>query len=284
VEELEGREVTSRVWLALTMAAVGCTRANPEANFTVDAGMMTVERCGDGRCSPFAGETCASCPADCGGCLFCRPGFADCNNNPADGCEANVMTVDACGACGNTCHAVGGTNVCVQSGDTFQCRPTCDAMHVACGDPADGCDTVFTGDPNDAPSSCPGLVLPQVPEGGALSVNSQRILPTGDTDVFNVLLKEGTRTCNPLSVLKFNAKVTLTPPPGVAQILSVPSNINKCDGHWPTQGLAVCVDWMGTCAVDNSRTVYFQVSGPPSCVDYTVTIEFCNEGTLCAGC
>ena len=36
----------------------------------------------------------------------CEPGWADCNGNPADGCETNVSHDGAnCGACGNRCNS-----------------------------------------------------------------------------------------------------------------------------------------------------------------------------------
>ena len=43
-----------------------------------------------------------------GGCSFeCEPGWADCNLDPADGCEVNINTDPAnCGKCGNACDLV----------------------------------------------------------------------------------------------------------------------------------------------------------------------------------
>jgi hypothetical protein len=46
----------------------------------------------------------------------CAPGFADCNGNPADGCEANLNSDrNNCGACGNHCLSgqICDTGVCV---------------------------------------------------------------------------------------------------------------------------------------------------------------------------
>jgi hypothetical protein len=37
--------------------------------------------------------------------LTCNPGFADCNGNGADGCEASITTAQSCGACGHACAA-----------------------------------------------------------------------------------------------------------------------------------------------------------------------------------
>jgi hypothetical protein len=60
------------------------------------------------------GASCAPCPAPanavatcdgtaCG--MACYPGFANCNGDAADGCEANLETDPAdCGQCGVSCH------------------------------------------------------------------------------------------------------------------------------------------------------------------------------------
>lgn len=42
----------------------------------------------------------------------CNQGFADCNNNPVDGCETDLTTIQNCGACGNQCTVANGTAVC----------------------------------------------------------------------------------------------------------------------------------------------------------------------------
>src|SRR5262249_42592200 len=45
---------------------------------------------------------CANATCTIGMCKF---GFADCNKNPADGCETNLLDVANCGTCGNACVA-----------------------------------------------------------------------------------------------------------------------------------------------------------------------------------
>ena len=53
-------------------------------------------------CTPAAGST-ATCEA--GACGFaCNAGLGDCNSDPLDGCETNVLTAATdCGACGRSC-------------------------------------------------------------------------------------------------------------------------------------------------------------------------------------
>ncbi|MFO0604471.1 MAG: hypothetical protein U0324_14920 [Polyangiales bacterium] len=45
----------------------------------------------------------------------CNPGFADCDGNPANGCEANLQADEGhCGGCGRACALPGGVNACVR--------------------------------------------------------------------------------------------------------------------------------------------------------------------------
>lgn len=68
--------------------------------------------------------TCGACDNDCtalpntvnhgcnaGTCTFaCADGFADCNDDPSDGCEANLADEATCGTCGNDCTALANTS------------------------------------------------------------------------------------------------------------------------------------------------------------------------------
>ncbi|HZO14765.1 MAG TPA: EGF domain-containing protein, partial [Polyangiaceae bacterium] len=49
----------------------------------------------------------------------CAPGTADCDAQPANGCETPIDTPTNCGACGNTCDANG---TCAASGDSYTCE------------------------------------------------------------------------------------------------------------------------------------------------------------------
>ena len=84
-------------------------------------------------CNPNAcGGACsaANAPASCQNNVCtpgqCRPGFKDCNNNPSDGCEADLTTSPNCGACGVTC---GANQVCTANG----CAASCPGQTVQCG-------------------------------------------------------------------------------------------------------------------------------------------------------
>jgi hypothetical protein len=105
--------------------AGGPDAARPDAAPDADGATPT---CGDGHCDP--GETCSSCPADCGctqghvcsggACVACAQSctsVADCTANPAANSCCGQCCVDRlndplnCGDCGHACG--GATPACV---------------------------------------------------------------------------------------------------------------------------------------------------------------------------
>lgn len=74
------------------------------------------------------------------GALACPPGFADCNMDPSDGCESNlVFSTMSCGACGNTCANVDNTIARCSEG---QCAYRCAGTFMDCdGDMSNGCES-----------------------------------------------------------------------------------------------------------------------------------------------
>ena len=76
----------------------------------------------------------------------CPPGYANCDGNAANGCEANI-TEDAehCGACGTSCQGQGNAmGVCVAG----TCGTACQVGTYDCdGNPANGCESTYACDP-----------------------------------------------------------------------------------------------------------------------------------------
>ncbi|MBK8251676.1 MAG: VWA domain-containing protein [Polyangiaceae bacterium] len=70
----------------------------------------------------------------------CVMGSADCNGDPADGCEAILQSdVNNCGSCGNVCQPGGGVPPTCFVG---QCKLDCPVHSGDCdGNPANGCET-----------------------------------------------------------------------------------------------------------------------------------------------
>jgi hypothetical protein len=149
-----------------------CGRACVIPNGTAgcEAGACTVAACnaGFGDCDGDAANGCETnlntTPGSCGACgrgcsvsngtagcaagactvAACATGFADCDGNPANGCEVNTLAdVDHCGACGDRCALPGGTNACVRGA----CVVTaCAAGLGDCdGNDTNGCETSISG-------------------------------------------------------------------------------------------------------------------------------------------
>jgi hypothetical protein len=129
-------------------------------------------RCVEGECVPTCAADFEDCDADpvdgceanlgtsetnCGACgARCRPenatgscvdgvceavcddGFADCNGDPSDGCEADLTSPETCGSCTAHCSDNGGTPVC----NAGECGIRCDPGRGDCINGAlDGCET-----------------------------------------------------------------------------------------------------------------------------------------------
>jgi alpha-tubulin suppressor-like RCC1 family protein len=71
--------------------------------------------------------------------VICAPGFADCNDNAADGCETNLGSPQSCGACGVVCALAHATPSCEGGSCAIG---SCDLGFADCnGNAADGCET-----------------------------------------------------------------------------------------------------------------------------------------------
>ncbi|MDQ3037187.1 MAG: hypothetical protein M3Y87_32640 [Myxococcota bacterium] len=145
-----------------------CTLAN--ASTTCVAGECSVGGClgGFGDCDGIDANGCesqvSSDPANCGACgnecpsgaaaearcvdsactLGCEPGFGDCDDDEANGCETSLETPTDCGGCDQICDPANATGACEGS----SCRITsCDAGFGNCdGNASNGCETPLQSD------------------------------------------------------------------------------------------------------------------------------------------
>jgi MYXO-CTERM domain-containing protein len=103
-------------------------------------------------------ENCGSCGTACsanhasgtctnGLCFMgeCDAGYANCNRNPADGCEISLADdAENCGACGVACNLSHATAACDQASCVVA---ACEAGHGDCdGDAANGCEVDLATD------------------------------------------------------------------------------------------------------------------------------------------
>lgn len=118
-----------------------CNRMDDDCDGVVDNGidlMTDPANCGSCgmRCAPIAGSM-STCVA--GACaLVCMPGFGDCDGDPSNGCENDLMAPTACGSCTNDCTIPNTVSIC----DASACMVTgCDVGFGDCdADATHGCE------------------------------------------------------------------------------------------------------------------------------------------------
>ena len=91
-------------------------------------------------CNTKCSTTNGTATCNLGTCqIACNPGYANCDNSVANGCEINTNTSTAnCGGCGTVCNSTNGTATCT----TGTCGITCNAGYGNCdGSAANGCET-----------------------------------------------------------------------------------------------------------------------------------------------
>jgi hypothetical protein len=82
--------------------------------------------------------------------LVCPTQQADCNQNPADGCETPLGSITDCTGCGVACTNEHGTTACSATDAGAACNPICASGFADCDlNPNNGCETNTNSDPND---------------------------------------------------------------------------------------------------------------------------------------
>jgi hypothetical protein len=115
-----------------------------ETNVLTDRG-----NCGKcGNVCPTPPNAVPACTSGACGIAACNPGFADCDGNPANGCEVNIQTdPNNCGGCGKACGLPNAVPACTAGTCMIAaCKPgfaDCD------GNPANGCEVNTQTDNNN---------------------------------------------------------------------------------------------------------------------------------------
>jgi hypothetical protein len=129
-----------------------------------------------GACGTACNATHASASCTGGMCAagMCRPGWADCNMDPKDGCEVKLdFDVNNCGACGTVCKIPNATAGCgpAPMGMSGCYLQACTYGFDDCnGDVKDGCETSVTSDVKNC-GGC-GMVCPPVAHATVGCVNA----------------------------------------------------------------------------------------------------------------
>ena len=166
-----GCETDTRASLA-HCGACGSVCALPNAATECAAGRCAVSACAEGfaDCNGVTADGCEvdlrASPSNCGACASacaadnataacasgrcavgaCVEGFADCDANPSNGCEADVRSSDSnCGACGVVCALPNAMAAC--QGRACALRACREGFANCDGDASNGCEVDLRADP-----------------------------------------------------------------------------------------------------------------------------------------
>ncbi len=124
----------------------------PNQNACID-GYCTYTVCGDGLCNWLIGESCRTCPGDCGACAPApRCGDGACNGS--DTCESCPADCGACAAAAKC-----GDGACNGSESCASCAQDCGACGPKCGDgTCNGAETCSSCGDDCGPCAMPATV------------------------------------------------------------------------------------------------------------------------------
>jgi hypothetical protein len=132
--------------IASCNAGFGNCNGNPADG--CETNLNTVANCG--ACGHICSLSNATpfCANGACGIAACNAGYADCDRNPANGCEVNLNTdVNNCGACGHACSRNNATSHCAGGACLVDsCAPGYGNCNLS---PSDGCETNLLSDPNN---------------------------------------------------------------------------------------------------------------------------------------
>jgi hypothetical protein len=162
----------------------GCERAT---NTLTDCG-----GCGVGCTLPDANETCAT-----GSCAIssCSSGFGNCNGVSTDGCERDLnLDVSSCGSCSTNCLTQSHPNASGEACVGGMCTITgCTAgYHNQNGTFGDGCECAEDAFTNSCTTA---TNLGSLGVGGPPLTRTGNLVPTGDTDWFQMTFNTAAATC-----------------------------------------------------------------------------------------
>jgi hypothetical protein len=222
----------------------------------------------------------------------CRPGWGDCDGDPANGCETNIAgDPNNCGTCGVACSFTNADPLCV--GGACQ-MGACQTGWGDCdGDPANGCEVDLTTDPNhcggcgnlcnlpNASSVCAGATC-QVGQCDPLFDDCDLISSNGCETSLQSLSNCG--ACGVTCDLMNAAESCST---GTCRVTSCSSGWGNCDG-FDANGCERSLQTLSDCGV--CGVICDLAHASESCLTGSCQLTSCDSGygdcdsTLANGC
>jgi hypothetical protein len=213
---------------------------------------------------------------------MCDPGFADCNNNPADGCEVATNTDLAnCGGCGMACQPSNATGVCVAGA----CQvATCNAGFGNCdGMASNGCELPLTADPMNCGMCRRTCMTPNGMSACVMGNCAVASCSTGFADC-NMMSADGCEIQTATDPTNCGAcgrgctvpNATPACATGTCAVGTCNTNFANCNGMTADGceiNLATDVNNCGAC---NNRCT--TANGTPGCASRACTVAACNTG------
>jgi hypothetical protein len=228
-----------------------------EVDLTTDSNNCSF--CGNVCKLPHATATCQPEPSGnpLARCVIqaCDAGWADCDGNPANGCESNPTTdPNNCGGCGTKCDATNGTPGC--SGG--KCGIVCFGGFGDCnGNPADGCEVGLKYDAANC-SACGNVC----PSAGGVPACTNGVCGIGTCP-------SGFGECDNNAANGCETNIT-----------SDPANCGGCGKPCPAVANGTPSCSAGTCGTTCNSG--FALCGGSTCIDVTSDPSHC--GSTCAVC
>ncbi|MBK8255919.1 MAG: hypothetical protein IPK82_25040 [Polyangiaceae bacterium] len=229
--------------------------------------------------TPNATPTCTA-----GSCqvAMCNPGFADCNQATADGCEVNVTnTVAHCGSCGNTCPSPANATPNCAGG---MCGFTCLTGFADCdGLAANGCEVDLLNDHKNCGSCNSACSLANATAGCAAGACTVAMCTPGFANCDNIAvngceinLKTDVLNCGVCGTVCNLANSDEVCSGGVCTVGNCTAPFANCDNN-DANGCEVNTDSsVGNCGACGNTCVV--ANGTPACATGQCLVASCNSG------
>ncbi len=245
-----------------------------EVNLKTDVDNCSV--CGN-KCA--FNNAAASCES--GACKMgaCNAGFADCDNNPANGCEVNLNTdVNHCNGCTTTCSSTNGTATCNNGTCGIVCTPgfaDCD------NNPATGCEVNTNTDPThcgSCPTVCNTTGGTATCTGGVCGINCSPGFGNCDNNAANGCEVNTTNSVNYCgSCTNICAAINGIPScSNSACSISCTGGYNNCDGNFGNGCESLAASDTLNCGACGNTCTYQNAAGV--CTSSVCHMGTCNTG------